>query len=79
MARVHIFGRDCPTTVTSIVTARHADGSYTIFMPTGPNPTSGNIYHVPGDLVELFPDVSLEKTMRSIIACGAGSDKLFNN
>ncbi len=79
VVRVKLFGMDCPTTVTAIVTSRHSDGTVTIFMPTGPNPTSGNIYHLPGELVEEVPQASVEAMMRSIIACGAGSDKLFAN
>jgi len=77
VARVQLFGEQCPTTVTAIVTSKHADGSYTIFMPTGPNPTSGNIYHVPEKLVELCSEISVESMMKSIIACGAGSGELF--
>jgi len=77
VARVRLFGEQCPTTVTAIVTSKHDDGSFTIFMPTGPNPTSGNIYHVPEHLVVLCPEISVESMMKSIIACGAGSGELF--
>lgn len=77
VVRVKLFGESCETTVTAIVTARHDDDTVTIFMPTGPNPTSGNIYHVPQKLVTYYPDASVEKMMKSIIACGAGSDRLF--
>ncbi|MGX5173086.1 DUF502 domain-containing protein [Aliikangiella sp. IMCC44653] len=77
VVKVKLFGASCETTVTALVTSRHADGTVTIFMPTGPNPTSGNIYHMPESLVEFYPDVSVEQMMRTIIACGAGSDKLF--
>lgn len=79
VARVQLFGESCPTTVTAIVTSKHADGIITIFMPTGPNPTSGNIYHVPANLVQLCPEISVEDMMKSIIACGAGSGKLFQS
>jgi len=73
VALVRLFGNE--TLVSAFVTDTHPDGSYTVFMPTGPNPTSGNIYHVPGENV--FPvDVSVEDTMRSIISCGAGSSTL---
>ena len=44
VAIVQLFGATCPTTVTAIVTSKHDDGTITIFMPTGPNPTSGNIF-----------------------------------
>ncbi len=74
VALARIFGND--TLVSVFVTDTHEDGSYTVFMPTGPNPTSGNIYHLPGENV--FPvDVSVEDAMRSIISCGAGSSTLI--
>lgn len=78
VVRVKLFGETCETTVTALVTSRHSDGTITIFMPTGPNPTSGNIYHVPEKLVTFHPEISVEAMMKSIIACGAGSDKLFS-
>ena len=78
VARVQLFGQHCPTTVTAIVTSKHADGTVTIFMPTGPNPTSGNIYHVPPELVKFCPEITVENMMKSIIACGAGSGALFS-
>lgn len=64
------------TLVTAFVTDEHSDGSYTVFVPTGPNPTSGNIFHLPA--ANVYPvNVSIEDTMRSIISCGAGSDRLI--
>lgn len=77
VARVRLFGEQCPTEVTALITDHHADGTYTIFMPTGPNPTSGNIYHVQPSQVTLCPDVPLDSAMRTVIACGAGSGNLF--
>ncbi len=77
VVRVQLFGKDCETTVTAIVTAHHEDETVTIFMPTGPNPTSGNIYHVPKSLVTFYPEASVEQMMKSVIACGAGSEQLF--
>jgi len=74
VALARIFESD--TLVSVFVTDRHEDGSFTVFMPTGPNPTSGNIYHLRGESV--FPiDVSVEDAMRSIISCGAGSSTLI--
>jgi len=64
------------TMVTCFVTDEHADGSYSVFVPTGPNPTSGNIFHLKGKYVHRV-DVSVEDAMRSIISCGAGSDTLI--
>lgn len=77
VARVRLFGDSCPTEVTALITDQHQDGSYTIFMPTGPNPTSGNIYHVKASQVTLYPDIPLDSAMRTVIACGAGSGNLF--
>ena len=77
VALVKLFGPDCPTTVTSLITSRHPNGYFTVFVPTGPNPTSGVMYHVPPEQVELYPDVGVEDMMRTIIACGAGSGALF--
>ncbi|MCG8672752.1 MAG: DUF502 domain-containing protein [Pseudomonadales bacterium] len=77
VALVKLFGADNPTEVTAIITSRHPNGKVSIFMPTGPNPTSGNIYHVEPSQVTLRPDISIEDAFRSIIACGAGSGELF--
>lgn len=78
VARVKLFGKDIGTSVTALVTSQHADGTYTIFIPTGPNPTSGMIYHVAADLVELLPHIKVDSAMRTIISCGAGSNELFS-
>ena len=64
------------TMVSAFVTDTHEDGSCTVFVPTGPNPTSGNIYHVKGEYVHRV-DVPVEEAMRSIISCGAGSSALI--
>lgn len=77
VARVRLFGENCPTEVTALITDQHPDGTFTIFMPTGPNPTSGNIYHVLPSQVTLCPDIPLDSAMRTVIACGAGSGELF--
>lgn len=72
VALVRIFDND--TLMTAFVTDR-AEHSVTVFVPTGPNPTSGLIYHLKPENV--FPvDVPVELAMRSIISCGAGSHEL---
>jgi len=48
----------------------------TVFVPTGPNPTSGNIYHLPKEQV-LKTDAAVDMGMKSIISCGAGSENIF--
>lgn len=74
VALARIFEND--TLVSAFITDEHVDGSYTVFVPTGPNPTSGAIYHLHGDYVHPV-DVSVEDAMRSIISCGAGSSRLI--
>jgi len=77
VARVKLFGVAVATDVTGIVTSRHANDWYTVFVPTGPNPTSGMIYHLPPEQVEIQPAVKVDDALRTIIACGAGSGDLF--
>jgi len=74
VALVNIYGND--TLMTAFITDRHENGMVTVFVPTGPNPTSGFIYHVPQQNVHPVA-VSIEDTMRSVISCGAGSGKLI--
>ena len=74
VALVQIFGNE--TLVTAFVTDEHSDGSFSVFVPTGPNPTSGNIYHLEAQYVHPI-DVPVEDAMRSIISCGAGSSQLI--
>lgn len=50
----------------------------TVFVPTGPNPTSGNIYHVPKEKV-FKTRAAVDNGMRTIISCGAGSGEIFKN
>jgi len=74
VALVQIFGNE--TLVSAFITDEHENGSCTVFVPTGPNPTSGNIYHLPRNQVHPV-DVPVEDAMRSIISCGAGSTNLI--
>lgn len=48
----------------------------TVFVPTGPNPTSGNIYHLQKGKV-LKTNASVDNGMKTIISCGAGSVEVF--
>ncbi len=74
VALVRIFSTNA--LMTAFVTDTHPDGSYTVFVPTGPNPTSGNIYHLKKERVFIL-DIGLEAAMQSIISCGAGSTPLI--
>lgn len=74
VALIRAFEND--TLMTALVTDEHADGSYTVFVPCGPNPTTGYIFHLKGQYVHPVP-VSVEETIRSVISCGAGSKPLL--
>ncbi|MCK5066104.1 MAG: DUF502 domain-containing protein [Bacteroidales bacterium] len=50
----------------------------TVFVPTGPNPTSGNIYHLQKERV-LKTGAPVDNGMKSIISCGAGSAEIFES
>ena len=49
----------------------------TVFIPCGPNPTTGFILHLENEnITEL--DISVETAMKSVISCGAGSSQYIN-
>ncbi|MBC8207519.1 MAG: DUF502 domain-containing protein [Kiritimatiellales bacterium] len=75
VALVQVYGND--TLMTAFITDRHDNGMVTVFIPTGPNPTSGFIYHLQQQYVHPVA-VSVEDAMRSVFSCGAGSDKLIS-
>lgn len=78
VARVRLFGPDVSTETTAIITSQHDNGWYTVFVATGPNPTSGLIYHLPPNQVEILKGVKVDEALKTIIACGAGSGELFS-
>lgn len=47
-----------------------------VFVPTGPNPTSGNIYHLQKERVTRTK-APVDVGMKTIISCGAGSAEVF--
>ena len=51
--------------------------SYTVFVPTGPNPTSGNIFILPKHRVQIM-NVSVESAMKTIIGCGTGASSFVD-
>lgn len=73
VCRAYIMGRAAGVSVTAIVTATHANGDLTVYVPTAPIPTSGFVYHLSADCVDLLPHVGVEDAMRTVIACGSGS------
>ncbi len=77
VARIWLYGRQVDVSVLGLITSRHPDGRVSVFVPTGPNPTSGFIYHVGMDVVTLCPDIRVEQMMKVVIGCGAGTGSLF--
>ena len=75
VALVNIFGG--PALSTAFVTDTHTDGSYTVFVPSGLNATSGLVIHLPGEMVHIV-DVSPQEAMRSVVSCGTGSGELIS-
>lgn len=74
VALVNVYGNQ--TRQTAFITEEHENGSYTVFVPTGPNPTSGNIFHLEKEQVELL-DVPYETAMKTIVACGIDSGAIL--
>lgn len=64
--------------MTAFVTDEHPSGIYTVYVPSGLNPTTGLIYHLEAQFVHII-DVSVEDTMRSIFSCGGGSRLLVDH
>lgn len=66
------------TLMTGFVTDDELGNGYvTVFVPTGPNPTNGFVFHMKEGDVQ-YVDARPEDAMRSIISVGAGSSSLFN-
>lgn len=76
VAMVRLYGSDVLT--NGFIMNTHDSGYQTVFVPTGPNPTSGMIYHLPPK--DVFPvDVDVQETMRVIFNCGGGSNQLIDS
>ncbi len=78
VANIWLYGRDAGVCLTGLITARHDDDRVTVFIPCGPNPTTGYIYHVSNDLVDLCPHVRVEQLMKMAVACGVGSRNILD-
>lgn len=77
VARVWLYGRHVDVSVLGLITSRFNDGKVSVFVPTGPNPTTGFIYIVDMSVLTLCPDIKVEQMMKVVVACGAGSNRLF--
>lgn len=64
------------TFMTGFIIEKSSDEYLTLFIPTGPNPTSGLIYHVKKKFV-IPVNVSVDKALESVIAVGKNSHLLF--
>ncbi|MBX2928226.1 MAG: DUF502 domain-containing protein [Saprospiraceae bacterium] len=69
-----VFGNG--TLMTGFVTDEWPNGYLSLFVPTGPNPTNGFIFHVKKEQV-IYSEVRTEEAMRSVISLGIGSGSLF--
>ena len=75
VALVKLGGNDY--SATGFIVEDYDNQFVTAFIPCGPNPTTGFIYHIPKENIERL-HVSVEVAMRTIIACGSGSAKFIN-
>ena len=66
---VDVFGNE--TRMLGFVVDEHASQHLTIFVPTGPNPTNGFIFHVSPEQVKEL-DMKPDEAMRIIIGVGVG-------
>jgi uncharacterized membrane protein len=73
---VNVFNSD--TLMTGFITDEHNRDYYTVFAPTGPNPTNGFVFHVKASQVTIL-DISVEEAMKSIISVGAGSKNIVES
>lgn len=75
VALVRPFGND--TLMTAFITDTHQNNRFTVFVPTGPNPTTGFIFHLDQEFVHPV-NIPVEEAIRSVISCGAGSTNLIH-
>ena len=80
VALVKLYGND--TLITAFITEEHDNGMYSVFVPSGPAPTAGFIYHLKKEQVHII-DYPVDKAMKTVFSLGAGSNELtrlvFNN
>jgi uncharacterized membrane protein len=76
---VDLFGNG--NLVTAFITDEHDNGMFTVFVPSGPAPTAGFVYHIkPENLTKI--DYPLDHAMRTIVSLGVGSKNIlekYNN
>ncbi len=73
---IDVFGNG--TRMTGFITDEHPSGNLTVFVPTGPNPTNGFIFHVTkAQVTHMDEKVRTDDAMRTIIGVGVGSSKVM--
>jgi uncharacterized membrane protein len=63
--------------LTGFLSDEGAEGT-TVFVPTGPNPTTGLVLHVLPSQVQRVP-IPGSDVLQTVIACGAGSQRLLRS
>lgn len=76
VALVRLYGNE--TLITAFVTEEHENGMYSVFVPSGPAPTAGFIYHLKKEYVQIL-DYPIDKAMKTVFSLGAGSGDLLKN
>lgn len=61
---------------TGFVTDEIDENHSTVFIPCGPNPTTGFILHVNNKDITVL-DISVESAMKTVISCGSGSARFI--
>lgn len=74
VALVKLFGNE--TLMTAFVTDEHPDGSYTVFIPSGPAPTAGFVYHVQKEQITIV-NIPVDQALRTILSLGGGSKRII--
>ena len=75
VVEVDIFNNG--TRMIGFISDEMSDGRYSVFVPTGPNPTNGFIFLV--DKAQLhFVDVAPEEAMRTVVGVGTGAKEHFS-
>ena len=62
--------------VPAFVVEKHADGRYTVFVPSAPTPAVGAIYIIPKERVH-FVDAPFLTAVKCVSSWGAGSAELL--
>jgi uncharacterized membrane protein len=63
------------TSMTGFITDED-ETTYTVFVPTAPNPTNGFVFHTPKEKVILV-EARSEEAIRTVVGLGVGSLEMF--